>query len=531
MNMKFEEYYDKVTGCFIGKNIGGTLGAPFECYRGEYDISWFMQDISEPIPNDDLDLQLVWLRAVEIEGAKIDSHVLAEYWNLYISATLSEYGTGKNNFNMGIVPPLSGHMRNVNRDSNGAWIRTEIWACLSAGNPALAANYAYYDSCVDHSGEGVYAAVFCAAVQSAAFFEKDILRLSEIGLSYIPQDCAVAKAVHCAIDCYRSGKTWREARKILFGLVPSSFGNIAGYWQGTKEVPACPACPAQEPEPDIPAAEHGFDAPWSMGAVMIGLLYGEGDFGRSVCLTVNLGEDTDCTAGAVGSILGIIRGASAIPEKWRNACSDKIATWTLRIDQNLRLPKTISELSYRIARQTPNVLGSRCELFSFGCGEEFDAKAPQNYYEIIPTAHFEYTPRQFPPHVQEDAKELIAEQGKTVRRHFGLYTLLTEYDATLAAVKKGETKRLKLTFLNMQFTPQYLTVRILDLPEGWTVSTGKEFCVGLEHWHGSHNENRVTLEITPAEMTKGSYTLILEISTNGRMTKNYLPITLINGAC
>lgn len=47
MNLKFFDYYDKVLGCYIGKNIGGTLGAPFECYRGVYDISWFQQDISE----------------------------------------------------------------------------------------------------------------------------------------------------------------------------------------------------------------------------------------------------------------------------------------------------------------------------------------------------------------------------------------------------------------------------------------------------------------------------------------------------
>ncbi len=531
MNMKFEEYYDKVAGCYIGKNIGGTLGAPFECYRGEYDVTWFMQDISDPIPNDDLDLQLVWLRAVELEGAKIDSHVLAEYWNTYVSATLSEYGTGKNNFNMGIVPPLSGHMRNANRDSNGAWIRTEIWACLSAGNPALAANYAYYDSSVDHSGEGVYSAVFCAAMQSAAFFEKDIMRLAEIALSYIPQDCAVAKAVHCAVGCYRSGKTWREARKILFKLVPSSFGNIAGLWKGTPEVPACPACPVQCPDDDIPQAVHGFDAPWSMGAVMIGLLYGEGDMGRSVCITVDLGEDTDCTAGTVGSILGIIHGASAIPEKWRNACSDKIATWTLRIDQNLCLPKTIFELTNRIVRQTPNVLGSRCKLFSFGGGKPFDQSEAQSYYEIVPVENFAYEPYRFPPHVQEDTGELIAEQGKTVRRHFGLYTVLIGYDESLSAVRSGEKKTFHLKFLNMLFTPQYLTVRILNLPEGWTVSTGKEFCVGLEHWHGSRNDNEIMLEMTPAELTKGSYTFILEIATNGRMTKNYLPVTLINGAC
>ena len=79
MKLTFNDYYDKVLGCYTGKNIGGTLGAPFECFRGVYDIDWFQQDISHPVPNDDVDLQLVWLRAIELEGAKIDSHVLAEY--------------------------------------------------------------------------------------------------------------------------------------------------------------------------------------------------------------------------------------------------------------------------------------------------------------------------------------------------------------------------------------------------------------------------------------------------------------------
>ncbi len=103
IKINYQEYCDKVKGCYLGKNIGGTLGAPFECYRGVYDIDDFMQDISSPVPNDDVDLQLVWLSAVEHEGKNIDSHTLAKYWETYVS----EYGAGKNNYAMGILPPLS----------------------------------------------------------------------------------------------------------------------------------------------------------------------------------------------------------------------------------------------------------------------------------------------------------------------------------------------------------------------------------------------------------------------------------------
>ena len=323
MNMNFQTYYSKVKGCYLGKNIGGTLGAPFECYRGVYDVDGFMQDVSNPIPNDDVDLQLVWLSAAEHEGRRLDATVLAEYWNTFVSSVISEYGTGKNNFNMGILPPLSGHMRNVNRDSNGAWIRTEIWACLCAGNPALAANYAYYDASVDHSGEGVNAAVFVAAVESAAFFESDVDQLLDIG-------------------------------------------QMGGVWRGTQEVPACRQCPAQEADPNIPKAVHGYDAPWSIGAIVLGWLYGEGDFGRSVCLATDCGEDTDCTAGTLGAILGIIAGAEKIPEKWSRGCSDRIAICTLRPDALLNVPKTIDELCARIVRQTPVFLERRCVMTEDG---------------------------------------------------------------------------------------------------------------------------------------------------------------------
>ncbi len=205
MKISFQTYCSKVKGCYLGKNIGGTIGAPFECFRGVFDIDYFMQDVSAPVPNDDVDLQLVWLSAVEHEGKNLDSHILAQYWENYVSSVISEYGTGKNNYAMGITPPLCGHLRNENRESNGAWIRTEIWACLCAGNPALAANYAYYDACVDHSGEGIYAAVFTAAVQAAAFFKSDVTELVKIGLSYLPEKCAVRGAVELTGECFRRG--------------------------------------------------------------------------------------------------------------------------------------------------------------------------------------------------------------------------------------------------------------------------------------------------------------------------------------
>lgn len=515
--LKFKDYYDKVRGCYLGKNIGGTLGAPFECFRGVYDIDGFMQDVSSPIPNDDVDLQLVWLAAVEQEGKNIDSHILCEYWDYYVTAVISEYGTGKNNFNKGILPPHTGYLRNFNRDSNGAWIRTEIWACLCAGNPMLAANYAYYDACVDHSDEGVYSAVFIAAIEAAAFFETDVYRLVDIGYSFIPADCAVRKAVQLVIDCHRAGDDWKTVRKKLFQLVPSSFGEMGGAWKGTAEVPACRQCPAQEWDEELPKAKHGFDAPWSIGAIMVGWLYGEGDFGKSVCIATDLGEDTDCTAGTLGSILGIIAGAKNLPEKWVKACSDKIATWTIRRDAKLNPPTDVTALCDRIVMQTPVILGARCRLGKDG------------WYEILPAPSFSYKPRSFDPFRQEDFMEVLSGGHDTVRKHFRPYTVLIRYDRELVQISDGCEKKLEITFLNQIFAPQYLTVRLMDVPEGWEVENGCERCVGLEHWHVSSNENSFVWKFVPHGLRQGKYTLIMEISAEGKGERNYIPLTFING--
>ena len=76
-------YRDKVLGCWTGKNIGGTLGAPMEGQREIFDVSFYTQDLQgNPAPNDDLDLQLVWLKAIEENGIfNINERILLIYEN------------------------------------------------------------------------------------------------------------------------------------------------------------------------------------------------------------------------------------------------------------------------------------------------------------------------------------------------------------------------------------------------------------------------------------------------------------------
>ena len=128
--LEMNELRNKIKGCYTGKNIGGTFGAPFECKRQVNTVSFYTQDLSMgPPANDDLDLQLVWLNAVEKFGRTVDSHIFGEYWLSYIIPNWVEYGMAKANLRTSLLPPLSGYIDNTYGNSCGAFIRSEIWAC------------------------------------------------------------------------------------------------------------------------------------------------------------------------------------------------------------------------------------------------------------------------------------------------------------------------------------------------------------------------------------------------------------------
>lgn len=316
------EFRDKVYACWLGKNIGGTLGMPFEGQRAMRSLTYFDPVPQKPAPNDDLDLQLLWLKALQERGTKIDARVLGEYWLKYVPVDWNEYGIGKANMRDGFLPPLSGQFRNEKwRDSNGAWIRSEIWACLAPGCPAIAVRYAYEDACVDHgAGEGTYAEMFTAAVESAAFVEHDRDVLIGIGLSYVPAKCKVAEAIRTAVETRKKGLDLAAAREAVVKATEST-----GWFQ----------------------------APRNVAFTVLGWLYGEDIFGKSICSAVNCGDDTDCTGATLGSILGIIHGSSYIPTRWRKPVGETIGNVAI---SGVKVPANLNELTDATVAMAKRVL-------------------------------------------------------------------------------------------------------------------------------------------------------------------------------
>ena len=324
----------------MGKNIGGTLGMPMEWERSRNDVTYYTHDLTgEPLPNDDLDIQILWLIALEDRGFLLDEKDLGEYFNEFMVFTHAEYGTAKVNLRSGLQPPVSGSFNNDFKDSCGSFIRSEIWACLFPGRPEIAAKYAFMDAIVDHgNGEGVYAEIFIAAMESAAFYENDVRTLIDIGLSYIPENCAVSEVVRKAIETFDEGMSENESRDFIMK-------NYAGHLEWHYISPA-------DEEKGYAEGKMGWDVPSNIMIIIYALLYGGDDFEKSICSAVHYGEDTDCTAGTIASLFGIRYGVDFFSEKWTKPIGRKIVTCSIDPFRMLdRIPKSIDEMTERILVQ------------------------------------------------------------------------------------------------------------------------------------------------------------------------------------
>ena len=473
---------DKIYGCWTGKNIGGTLGGPYEGLRELLDVKGYSTPAGEPMPNDDLDLQLIWLRALQDRGPRgVNANVLGEYWLNFIAPHWCEYGISKANQRAGLVPPLSGMYRNHWKHSNGAWIRSEIWACITPGCPDLAVRYAYEDACVDHGGgEGTYAELFTASVQSAAFVVSDRDELIRIGMSKIPPDCRVARSINIVLKAYSDGLTWQEARELVL-----------------KD-----------------SADLGwFQAPANLAYMIIGWMYGEGDFGKSLITAVNCGDDTDCTAATLGAILGIIHGRSGIPSEWIEPIGDRIITVAINQgDMFPRPPSTCSDLTDQVMALVPQVLGTFGNPVMISDeATDLSGVAEQNLVD------------------DKVAREIWSRSGYAVVYDF-IHTRVTLDYGRDPEIKAGEPFTLKLTFWNLLLEPRHLELN-WHLPEGWAVMGEHRNHVYLGHLDVYGQEaTEITVALVAEENCSGTVRGILEIIAEGRPTVGLIPLVFFSHA-
>jgi ADP-ribosylglycohydrolase len=495
IKLNFDEYRDKVYACWIGKNIGGTMGAPYEGTKEYLDVKGFATREGEVLPNDDLDLQLVWLIAAEHVGVtRVNAKSLAEHWLMFVTPHWNEYGIGKANLKMGLLPPLSGDYHNDWKHSNGAWIRTEIWSCINPGRPDVAAKYAIEDACVDHgTGEGTYAAIFVAALQASAFVLSDLRQCIEVALAKIPAESRMAQSVRLTMECYDKGMSAHDTRT----AIQQSNADIGDGW---------------------------FEAPSNVSYVVLGLLYGEGDFKKSMIEAINCGDDTDCTAGTVGATFGILHGTKGIPKDWSRYIGDEIVTLSIDRGTLSGVPKSCTELTDRVVALAQRTV-SAGHLYPIWNGDDTvrftdgENEFPENAYDTFLSCNL----------VKKRLEELLPNSFTETCDYVRVTAVM---DEGVDIVPNSELKfRLQFHtnhYLTQVCVPLRLHVRFL-VPDGFSIQGRKSAL--LSGYQPDRRPGNAYAEeeyvLTVGESVEPRNRVIAEITADGHVQSVYLPIVLI----
>ncbi|HOE97431.1 MAG TPA: ADP-ribosylglycohydrolase family protein [Candidatus Sumerlaeota bacterium] len=334
-------YCDKVHGSWLGKLIGLALAQPVEGWYkegireraeevGAYPVQgyfpsnfrgipgcepWLYGNLAGSPSNDDVEQMLLALVTLRERGVDPTPRDIAEIWDKYLPYGNVASGVALYNIRRGIWPPESATTDNPYQNRIGGHMRVDIWGMVAPGCPALAADLAERDASLAHTGEGIYGARFVAAAVSLAMFERDPKTILTQALEFIPADCEYATYVRDVIGWHAQYPDWEDA----YAELDRKYGF---YPDGTREREYDdPRFDRSIPRYQWNDARLGL-ATLNGAACALALLYGEGDFARTICLSTMIGYDTDCNAGTVGAIVGASIGASQIPPYWIEPLQD-----------------------------------------------------------------------------------------------------------------------------------------------------------------------------------------------------------------
>ncbi len=327
-------WYGRISGCFLGKPIEGlwtkTLTAllkmsnnyPMSRYILSTDVNrdelakiglqpwhlWsqcYADKVKFAEADDDTNYTVMGQHIINRHGGKFTPKNVLEAWmehqpkNAYCTAERVAYM----NFLKSYVPPYTAYYKNPYREWIGAQIRGDYYGYV-AGTPEQAADFAWRDASISHIKNGIYGEMYISAMLAYAKTSENILNVIYAGLSQIPSTSRLYEQAMEIVDGYLNGKTKEEA----FASIHARYNN-----------------------------ENSHDWCHTISNALIvtaALLYGEGDFGKSICMAVETGFDTDCNGATVGSIVGMTYGIDNIDEKWIKPFNGVLETQILGHDKS-----------------------------------------------------------------------------------------------------------------------------------------------------------------------------------------------------
>ncbi len=314
----------RVCGCLLGKPVEGIRSKELETLLKEtnnfpmhryilksdinsVDLSKYSYDFTKspfadavdgmPV-DDDTNYTVLSHEIVKKYGRDFTPLKVAQAW--LKSQPKDAYCTAERvafcNFVKGYQPPYSAVYKNPYREFIGAQIRTDYYGYINPGNPELAAEMAWRDASISHVKNGIYGAMFVSAMLAVAAVTNNMEDIVLGGLAQIPYTSRLYEDVMSVYEGYKNG----VSQKDCFKAIHAKYDEKTGYgWCHTIS---------------------------NAMIVVASLLYGNGDYEKSICMSVETGFDTDCNGATVGSIMGMANGIESIPECWTKPINNKLYT-------------------------------------------------------------------------------------------------------------------------------------------------------------------------------------------------------------
>jgi len=313
------DYRERVYAGILGKVIGVYLGGPIEDWTYERiirdlgEIWYYVNDrlgIPLVVPDDDISGTFTFFRAIRDNGYRgtVSAREIGQSWLNYLieDRTVLWWGglgnstehTAYLRLKAGIPAPESGSIARNGRvvaEQIGAQIFIDSWAMLAPGDAQGAANLARRAASVSHDGVALDAAAALAAMEAMAFVESDLDKLLDVGASVVPPESIVRGLIRDLRAWRTSEPDWTKCRDRIEATYGARFGMNAHI---------------------IP----------NFALILLGVLYGDGDFQKTLMVVNSAGWDTDCNSGNAGCLMGIrngLAGLDAGPD-WRGPVADRM---------------------------------------------------------------------------------------------------------------------------------------------------------------------------------------------------------------
>jgi hypothetical protein len=303
---------DKIAGGWAGQTIGCTYGGPTEFnFKGtmiqdyqlipwnDHYIKWYFEN--SPGLYDDVYMDLSFVDVFDKYGldAPVDSFARAfayAKYPLWHANQVARYNILNN-----IKPPASGHwLNNPHADCIDFQIEADFAGLMSPGMPGTASEVCDKIGHIMNSGDGWYGGVYVAAMYALSFVSDDINYIVTEALKSVPDSSDFYKCISDVIGWYNKyPDNWKQ-----------TWFEVERKW--TEDV----GCPESVFYP------RNIDAKVNSAYVIIGLLYGQGDFNKTIDIATRCGQDSDCNPATAGGILGTILGYERIPSFWKTSLEE-----------------------------------------------------------------------------------------------------------------------------------------------------------------------------------------------------------------